>query len=221
MLYPIKEIDLITSSFDGQKYVWLSAVASHKMLVNLADKIKRAIKNGEVDKPEVLVGVAKGSLAYVKTLADLLDISDIEVIQIIHYTGIGKRLKKPVLVKGVSGLIKNKNVLLFDNLADSGKTLKMAVAYLGLTTQKEIATATLIYKPVSKFKPDFYVFETKAWVIFYHDVLETVRLLSSPWLSSGITEKEIKKRFLKIGMPKKEVGYAMDVVFRKEKDAKD
>lgn len=220
MIYPIRITDLKETRFGREKYLWLDNKKSHQMVVNLGEKIRKKVRDKKMAKPEVLVAVARGALAWVKTLADWLEIEDIEVIQVVHYSGIGKRLKKPVLLKGVNRSVENKNVLLFDNLADTGKTLKLSLDYLNLTTEKEVKSATLIFKPGSAFKPDFYVFKTNAWVIFHHEVVETIRLLSLKWLKDRLSKEEIKERFLKIGMPKKEVEEGLKIFFGKE-NAKD
>jgi len=216
MIYPVKITDLKTTTFGKEKYILLPAKYSHKIITSLASMINEAVEAGEIKKPNVVVAIAKGSLTWAKTLADWLNISNLQVIQLLHYQDVGERMDRPVILKGLNEPVINKNVLIFDNVADSGLTLEMAVEYLKMASKGEITTATLFYKPRSCFKPTFFAFKTSYWIVFHHDVLETVKQLSTKWLQDGLSKTEIRERFIKIGIPREEVKYALSIVFKEE-----
>jgi len=202
-----------TTSFGKEKYIYLSAEKSHQVAFELATKINQQIKKGEIEKPEIIIGIARGALAWIKTLADWLNIDEITSLRLVHYTDVGQRLKKPTLLRSCLPPVTGKRVLLFDNVVETGKTMKMATNYLSMCGAENTTTASLFYKKTSIIKPDFYLLETNAWIIFYFDIVEAVKFLGSRWLSQGLELKEIKNRFLKAGVPQKEVLTAMELIF--------
>ncbi|MPN42085.1 hypothetical protein SDC9_189641 [bioreactor metagenome] len=96
-----------------------------------------------------------------------------------------------------------------DDVIDSGETLKFTKNYMISAGAKEVMTAALCFKPRSVFVPDFYGFETKSWVIFPHENREFIECSYKMWSSKGIENEEIRKRFLKIGLPVKQIEYFM------------
>lgn len=52
-----------------------------------------------------------------------------------------------------------KNTLIVDDVIDTGKTLEDYI-------KNGYQTATLYYKPHSKYKPDFYALTTDKWIVF-------------------------------------------------------
>jgi len=62
--------------------------------------------------------------------------------------------------------IKDKRVLLVDDVSDSGLTLQFSVQTLSLYMPAEIKTATLYIKPWTKYVPDYYAEQVNEWVIF-------------------------------------------------------
>lgn len=204
---------LKTISFNQEKYTYLSAEKSHQLAFELASRISQKISNGEIKKPEIIIGIARGALAWIKTLADWLNIDEIATLRLAHYTNVGQRLIKPTILRSCLPRIDKKRVLLFDNVVETGKTMKMAADYLLMCGAEKITTASLFYKKTSVITPNFCSLKTNAWIIFYFDIMETVKLLGSRWLNEGLDLKKIKQRFLKIGLPRKEVSTAMKIIF--------
>jgi hypoxanthine phosphoribosyltransferase len=60
-----------------------------------------------------------------------------------------------------------KSILVVDDIADTGDTLKFVTELLKKDlTSGTIKTAVLFYKLKSKVKPDYYVEETEDWIVF-------------------------------------------------------
>lgn len=205
--------DLKTISFNKEKYTYLSAEKSHQLAFELALVINQKIKNSQMEKPEIVIGIARGALAWIKTLADWLNIDEISTLRLVHYTNIGQRLTKPTILHSCLPRVDKKRVLIFDNIVETGKTMKMAVDYLSMCGAEKIRTSSLFYKKTSIIKPDFYSLKTDAWIVFYFEIMETVKLLGSRWNNEGLDLKKIKQRFLKIGLPQNEVSTAMKTIF--------
>jgi len=173
-------------TFNKTKYIYLSAQQSHEMIFELARKIDDEIKSGKLKKPDYIVGIARGALPWIKTLADWLSVPSISTLRISHYTGVYKRLKKPTIVHSHLPNLKNKRVLIFDNTVETGKTLQLAKAHLAQFGAEELETAVFFHKPTSKLIPNYYLNKTSAWIIFYFDIMESVKTLSSTWINEGL-----------------------------------
>jgi uncharacterized protein len=206
-------IGLKTITIDNKKYYYLSPHYSHKLVFQLSQLINKSIRAGKMEKPELIVGIARGSLAWLKTLADWLNIDNIYTIRVVHYNNVAKRLEKPTLLESHLPRTDKARVLVFDNVIETGKTMKLAFNYLQMKGAEKIYTSSLFYKNNAKFKPDFYTLKTDAWIIFHFDIMETVKLLGSKWLNKQVDLQTIFRRFIKLGLPKNEVKTAMELIF--------
>ena len=200
-------------SIDKQEYIYLSPEKSHQLAFELVSFINQKISQGEIKKPEIIIGIARGALAWLKILADWLNIDQVNSFRIVHYSGVSKTLKKPKILESNLPRIDKKRVLIFDNIVETGKTMKLAVNYLSMCGAEDITTAVLFYRKCSILVPDFYSRTTNAWIVFHHEIVESIKYLGTRWLDKGIHLKEIKQRFLTIGLPQKEVKKAMKIIF--------
>jgi len=168
----------------------------------LAKKIISA--NGKFDR---LVTLAKGGWSWARNMADLLAIDKVASIQLELYSDVYKTIKEPIILQSLPVSIIGEELIVFDDVVDSGKTLPFCQRYLKMCGARKITMATLFYKPWSVYRPDFFVCQTKAWIIFPHEVRETIDEVSQKWLKLGLTKAEIAKRFAKIGLPRDQVEY--------------
>jgi len=143
------------------------------------------------------VALAQGGLSWVHQLQDLLSIPQASSIQIKSYKGINETINRPVVIQSLPVSIVDEEVLLFDDVADSGQSLIMAKDYLKAHGVKNITTATMFYKPWSKITPDYFGEPTKAWLIFPHDSVEHIPLLAEKW---QVGKKTLTKRLRQIGL---------------------
>jgi len=200
-------------SFAKEKYIYISPEKSHQLAFELASSINQKISQGKIKKPEIIIGIARGALAWIKTLADWLNIDQISIFRIVHYANMGKTLPRPKILESHLLKIDRKRVLVFDNVVETGKTMKLAVNYLKMRGAEKIITAVLFYKKTSAFIPDFYSSKESDWIIFHHEIVESIKCLGARWLNKGLDLKKIKRRFLTIGLPQKEVKEAMKIIF--------
>ncbi|MCX8151121.1 MAG: phosphoribosyltransferase [Candidatus Bathyarchaeota archaeon] len=127
-------------------------------------------------KPDVIVGVCRGGWLPALFLSDLLENPNVASIQVKSYVGIGES-HQPTLLQDVSAAVAGKHVLIADDVADSGRSLRLVKEHLLKRGALVVKTATLYFKPQSVFKPDFYAKQTSCWVVFPWNVKETVRAL--------------------------------------------
>ena len=168
----------------------------------LADQV---IKSGE--KFDLVVALAKGAWPMSRTLVDYLNISSLVSLGIRFYSGINQRLKEPEVYQDLPISVKNKKILLFDDVADTGESLIFASNYLLEQGAVEVKTATLFFKERSAIKPDFFASLTNAWIIFPFEMREMMQLLSTSWQKQGISQAKIEKRLKKLKFSSKLIKY--------------
>ncbi len=124
----------------------------------LAEKVKQH------EKPDVVVGIARGGLLPAMVIADRLRVP-LDFINIKSYKAIG--VKGTLRVYDVMYEdVKGKKVLIVDDVTDTGETFMFVVNYMLKKGASSVLLASLFVKPWSKVKPNFYVEETDDWIVF-------------------------------------------------------
>lgn len=198
-------------TIDGQAYIAPSWQEMGVMCFKLSKDI--LAKKIRFDR---IVALAKGGLTWSRTLADNLAIENVSVTHIRFYTGIGQTSKQPIIIQSLPISVENETLLIFDDVADSGETLTTARDYLTMCGAKKVYTATLFAKSWTKFHPDFTAASTDAWILFPHEVRESIAHLFRKW-NIGKSEKE--KRFASLGFSKKQVEYFLNHESRSKNQA--
>ena len=170
---------------------------SWQELGNLTEKLAYQIiqQNLPIDR---LVALATGGLTMSRALRDYLGLKKLASIQIEFYADIATRQSAPIITQSLPLNIDGENILIFDDINDTGRTLQAAKQYLSLRGAKQIYTATLFQKPHTTHPSDFFQQETTSWVIFPDEVKETITLLTQRW-QPNLSLEEIKDRLLQIG----------------------
>jgi hypoxanthine phosphoribosyltransferase len=150
--------------------------------------------------PEVIVGIARGGWIPARLLADFYGNRRTANIKIEFYDDTVRATEDPIITQEISENVEGKVVLVVDDVADSGKSLIAAVEHIKKMNPKEIRTATLYYKRHSILKPDYYIRETKSWVVYPWEYGEFVAFLYNQSRDS-MTVKEISKELKDIGIP--------------------
>ena len=109
-----------------------------------------------------------------------------------------KKRNKPKITQPISTSIEDKIILLIDDVADSGKSLHLVYNHL-LKKAREIRTLTIFYKPWSCLLPDYYLRETRAWIVFPWELHETVKWIVNRNISEGGTLEKVKTDLIKMG----------------------
>lgn len=114
--------------------------------------------------PDSIVSISRGGDPIGVPLSHQLNAS-YGSIRARHYDGKQQRDSVQItdeMLEEVEG-----DIIVADDVADSGKTLKYLTEYLeGREDVGEIKTATLHRKPRSRFEPDFYLEETDKWIVY-------------------------------------------------------
>ncbi len=128
---------------------------------------------------DVVLAILRGGYIVAKLVADALGIDAIATVEIKFYKGIGETRERPIVVQPITMDIRDRRVLVVDDVADSGRTLQVATDLAMLRGAREVATATLFYKPWSIIIPDYYAAKTDKWIVFPWEYAETLTELST------------------------------------------
>ena len=121
----------------------------------------------KIDQPfDAILGIARGGLSMAQMLGEYYNLREVYAINTIGYEGTHK--KDSVEVFNVPELKSAKQVLVVDDIVDSGDTL---VGVLKVLEEKypdvKFLTASLFYKKTAKISPTWYVKEPKGWIEFF------------------------------------------------------
>ncbi len=167
----------------------------YDMLIELAKRVKDS-----GFKPDLIVGVCRGGWAPARVMSDLLENANTASIRIEFYLAPGVTAKKPVISQAIMVPVKGVNVLVVDDVADTGESLKVAVEHLEVCGAKAIRTATLYYKPQSILKPDFFIIQTEQWIIFPWERLESARRLLDEAEKTGKSVDSVRETLTGAGI---------------------
>ena len=131
-----------------------------------------------------VVCIAKGGMRVGDIFARLFNVP-LAILSVESYRGDGNKKDERGSVIFSRDLAKTtpnigSKVLLVDDLADSGITLKKSIDWLehiyGFYLDEPIRTAVIYYKSVSKYKPDYYIeyLENSPWIHFPYERYEGI-----------------------------------------------
>jgi hypothetical protein len=150
--------------------------------------------------PDAIIGVARGGWVPARLLSDFFSIKETANIKVEAYHSIGESSSTPIITQNINAKLSGKNVLIVDDIADSGKSLSLVITELEKMNVNNVKVATLFYKNQSIIKPDFFIYETSKWVVFPWEYYETIEELTHSWVNN-LTNSEISYKLKEIGFP--------------------
>lgn len=146
---------------EGQEYLDLSWEMFGELCRALALRVAR-----EYD-PELVVGIARAGVIPGAIIASILRI-DFYSMKISRREGGEKVRERPAILSAAPHQAAGKRVILVDEIATSGETLRMALAAVRDVGPREVRTATSFVRHQG-YKPDYFALETDATIIFPWD----------------------------------------------------
>ncbi|MHC8509678.1 MAG: phosphoribosyltransferase [Rhodospirillales bacterium] len=134
--------------------------------------------------PDFIIGVWRGGAPVGAAVQELLSYhgfpSDHIAVRTSSYTGVGRQ-DKNIRVYGLHYIIETANagdsILIVDDVFDSGRSIEAVIARIRelsrRNTPEVIRTAAVYYKPGRRqvaLKPDYFIHETDAWLVFPHEL---------------------------------------------------
>ena len=118
-------------------------------------------------KPDVLISLGRGGMIPTRILSDMINVKTVHLLNIKLYKGVNIRDSKPT-VENFNVIIEKKNVLLIDDIVDTGLTIDAAISKIYECRPSIIKTATLLCKKQVKRRPTYIGTECEdnEWIIF-------------------------------------------------------
>lgn len=128
---------------------------------------------------DMIVGIARGGLIPAVRMSHIMDNILMRVMDVKFYTDIEEHTEMPEITVPLTESVEGKNVLIVDDVADTGKTLKVVRDYILDKGAREVRIAVIAKKPQSIIDPDYYIFQTGKWIIFPWEKMPVSRKVTS------------------------------------------
>ncbi|OJX70105.1 MAG: phosphoribosyltransferase [Micrococcales bacterium 73-13] len=125
------------------------------------------VVHGSGYRPDLVVAIARGGMLLAGGLAYALGVKACDALNIEFYTGVGQTLPRPEVLQPLLDpeALAGARVLLVDDVADSGRTLRLAVDLLS-ERAAQVRSAVLYTKPTTIIQPDYSWAATERWITF-------------------------------------------------------
>ena len=177
------------------------------MLLNQARKIQRSSF-----KPKVVIVITRGGWIPARVLSDFLGVYDLAITEVKFYLGVAITRDEPFLTWDVPAIVAGKKTFLADDIADTGKSLPLALDYLEQRDVSEVRTATVYRKPLSVITPDCCEKIARFWAVFPWDTKVTIRKILKKNVRVNVNAGKLEKA----GLPKQLVREVLKEMFEDE-----
>ena len=144
-------------------------------VVSASDELARRVRESGF-RPDTVVAVARGGFMPARFVCDFLGISRLLSLKVQHYGAGAQAERRAEVTEPLGSTIRGAQVLLVDDVNDSGETLQAARPYLEGLDPAAIRTAVLHEKSNTACRADFVAetIETWRWVLYPWAVVEDV-----------------------------------------------
>lgn len=122
--------------------------------------------NSKIGKPDAIIAIARGGLTIAHMLSLRWDLREVyTLITISYHDGTQGEL----IIKNIPSIPANfKNILIVDEIVDSGKSLKEILNTLcNLNPNHNFYTCAIFQKSTALLQADFYIREPEDWIDFF------------------------------------------------------
>ena len=151
----------------------------------VADQVRRT-----EFEPEVVVALARGGWFAGRCLCDFLGLDDLTSLKMEHYVGTAAKTGEPEIRYPMpEGSVAGKDVLIIDDIADTGGSIERAHEYVTDRDPSDVRTATVQLLGTSEFEPDYVGehLDSWTWVVYPWNFIEDMTDLVSGVMEPGTT----------------------------------
>jgi hypothetical protein len=126
-------------------------------------------------EPDIVVALARGGWFAGRCICDFLGLDDLTSLKMEHYVGAAERTGEPTVRYPMpEGSVEGKDVLIIDDIADTGGSIRRAHEYVHEREPGTVRTATLQLLGTSEFEPDFVGERLSewAWIVYPWNFIE-------------------------------------------------
>ena len=164
-----------------------------------ADRIEASVRAAG-RAPDTIVALTRGGWVPARLLADRLGIRRLVSIRLQHWGVTAQPSGKAELTEGLSGPVAGENVLVVDDITDTGESLALATDAARRAGAARVESAAFLHIAHSKFVPDYFGEEIPrdawVWVVFPWNYWEDVRHLVQRANAEGKSDREIRELLL-------------------------
>ena len=149
-------------------------VTNWEYIYGLCRNVSNEVKRDDFE-PDVVVALARGGWFAGRCICDFLGLDDLTSLKMEHYVGAADKANEPQIRYPMpEGSVEGKDVLIIDDIADTGGSIRRAEEYVEERDAGTVRTATLQLLDTSEFDPDFVGerLETWTWVVYPWNFIE-------------------------------------------------
>lgn len=126
--------------------------------------------------PTAIVGIARGGWMPARCVADFLEINNLTSVKVDHYQGTEKTENAVLQFDARSVAIDDENVLVVDDIVDTGKTLSKSLESIENKGAIKARSMTIHSIPSSDINPDYIgkSYDKFYWVIYPWNITEDI-----------------------------------------------
>ncbi|MET1124128.1 MAG: phosphoribosyltransferase [Archaeoglobaceae archaeon] len=145
-------------------------------IVKLCEELARKIKESGY-RPDVIVAVARGGWVPARILCDHLDVRELYSVKTEHWGVVATPTGEAKITQPLNVSLKGKRVLIVDDVADTGDTIKVVAEHVKSLSPAEVKIAVIDYKKTSKFEPHYYaaLMEEWRWIVYPWSIREDLK----------------------------------------------
>ena len=153
---------------------------------NMCKRLARLIEKSGF-KPDTIIGLARSGFVPSRLLSDFMGVTDLVSLKVEHWLDTTAEHKENATIPYKVPLnIAGRNVLIADDIVDTGKSMLVTIDYVRQYKPKTLRTAVMQYVKSAQYVPDYYAVSVSRWAWFIYpwnfteDVCNlTVRLLKA------------------------------------------
>jgi len=153
-----------------------------------ADRLAEKVRSASA-VPETIVALTRGGWVPSRLLSDRLGVKRIVSLRAQHWGVTATPDGKAQLTEGLSGPVDGQNVLVVDDITDTGESLALAVAHVAEQHPARLESAACLHIAHSKFVPTYFAEEIPrtgwVWVVFPWNYWEDLAALATRALEYG------------------------------------
>ena len=174
-------------------------ITNWEYIYGLCRTVSTEVKRSEFE-PDVVVALARGGWFAGRCICDFLGLDDLTSLKMEHYVGTAEKTGEPQIRYPMpEGSVEGKDVLIIDDIADTGGSIERAHEYVTDRNADQVRTGTLQLLQTSEFEPDFVGERLKewAWVVypwnFIEDMIDLISDVMRKAEEETFTSEEIRR----------------------------
>ncbi|SDQ54807.1 phosphoribosyltransferase [Natronobacterium texcoconense] len=173
-------------------------ITNWEYIYGLCRDVSDDVRSDEFE-PDVIVALARGGWFAGRCLCDFLGMDDLTSLKMEHYVGTAEKSGEPTVRYPMpEGSVEGKDVLIIDDIADTGGSIERAHEYVDDRDAGEVRTATLQLLGTSEYEPDYVGerLEEWTWIVypwnFIEDMVDLISGVMEQAAGDSFTQEEIR-----------------------------